>query len=518
MQISPSSDQRKVNPRVIPFYPILFGIYPVLALVAVNITQIDISLTYRAFAASIVLALVLFLALRLMLRNWMKAALLTFLFLFLFFSYGHVYNFLKNPANPLLGLVRYRILGLFWIGLAGLAVWFASRIAADLTPITRVLNFIAVILLVYPAFQIGQFEEKNLTLKHVAITSNSPAPFPQASQSYPDIYYIILDGYMRADNIKVVYDFDNSEFINALTQRGFYVANCSLSNYAFTEHSFASSLNINYLGVLGASNDNSANALINNNFVRRFLENRGYTTVAFETGFAWSQWEDANVYYKYVPRSFQLNSFENLLLQTTLFRIPSDIFNLKGQNNNTSSDVLGHDRTIANLNLLDQVPNKIKRPKFVFAHLIIPHPPYVFSPNGDYVADGSLVKFIYDLNTPGDDKPGYTNAIRFINSAMLKVIDNILADSKIPPVIIIQGDHGAFRFNSPDQRMSILNAYYFPSTSARTALYPTITPVNTFRILFDSYFGQNLPLLTDVSRYSLVSDRWAFENVPNQCH
>ncbi len=87
-----------------------------MTLAAFNIAQIDFSLTYRAFAFSLFLAGILLLALRLVMRNWMKAALLTLFLLILFFSYGHVYNFLKNPVNPFLGLVRHRILGLVWLG------------------------------------------------------------------------------------------------------------------------------------------------------------------------------------------------------------------------------------------------------------------------------------------------------------------------------------------------------------------------------------------------------------------
>jgi hypothetical protein len=506
---------KQINGQVFPFYPFLFGIYPVLALAAVNIAQIDLSSTYRAFALSFVLTTVLFISLRLATKSWMKAAFLTLLLLILFFSYGHVYNFLKNPGNPLLGLVRHRILGPVWLVLAGLSIWYTTRNSVNLAPVTLALNIMVVILLVFPAFQIGRFVAKNHARISAAPASNSTTVSGAISNS-PDIYYIILDGYMRADNIKTVYGFDNSAFINSLAQRGFYIANCSQSNYAFTELSLASSLNMDYLNAFGAKSDDKANYLINNSSIRLLLKEFGYTIVAFETGFPWSQWEDADIYYKYVPRPFQLNGFESLFLQTTLFRIQLD--NIK-QNKSLTSDALDHDRTIANLDLLKVVAAKVKGPKFVFAHLVIPHPPYVYSPNGDYVPEGPLTqKFIYDLTTPANDEPGYQNAIRFVNGEILKVVDKILADSKIPPVIIIQGDHGAFRFAVPEQRMSILNAYYLPGTAARTSLYSSITPVNTFRILFDSYFGKNYPLLPDVSRYSPVDSRWNFEIVPNQCH
>ena len=66
-------------------------------------------------------------------------------------------------------------------------------------------------------------------------------------------------------------------------------------------------------------------------------------------------------------------------------------------------------------------------------------------------------------------------------------------------------------------RMSILNAYYV-NAETKTSLYATITPVNSFRIIFNHYFGYNLPLLEDTSYYSLkqakVDD---LKVVPNTC-
>jgi hypothetical protein len=48
-------------------------------------------------------------------------------------------------------------------------------------------------------------------------------------------------------------------------------------------------------------------------------------------------------------------------------------------------------------------------------------------------------------------------------------------------------------------------------------LYPTITPVNTFRIIFNTYFGQNIPLLEDVSMYSSYEDPFRYKLIPNTC-
>jgi hypothetical protein len=81
-------------------------------------------------------------------------------------------------------------------------------------------------------------------------------------------------------------------------------------------------------------------------------------------------------------------------------------------------------------------------------------------------------------------------------------------------VIIIQGDHGPAQLEK-ENRMGILNAYYFPNK--KDALYATITPVNTFRVVFNTFFGTNLELLTDTSYYSKYSKPYGFETIPNTC-
>jgi hypothetical protein len=270
---------------------------------------------------------------------------------------------------------------------------------------------------------------------------------------------------------------------------------------------------MDYLDKFSVTGNGQANKLIQSNAVRQFLAGRGYKVVAFSTGWSWSQWENADVYYKYQPNAYTINAFESLFIKTTVLAAPLNAVNAR------ESSITGaeqHNRTLYNLGVLNNVPVSVSSPKFVFAHLIIPHWHYVFGPNGEFVPEGpSAGEFLFDLSTPSADIPGYANAVTFIDKAILQVVDRILADSKTPPVIIIQGDHGAFRYSRPVQRMTILNAYYLPG--AEKSLYASVTPVNTFRIIFDSYFNQNYPLLEDISRYSDPNDRWKFEIVPDQC-
>jgi len=486
-----------------PFYPLLVGIYPVLALAAYNISQIDLSITYRSLLLSAALAVILFGLLRLLLRDWSRAAFLSLLLLILFLSYGHVYNLIKTTTLFGIAIGRHRLLAPLWAVLAVLAAWLATRNSIRFSALTLGLNIVSLALLIWPVFRITTYELAN---GHPLASSGS-APSASASASThpasPDIYYIILDAYMRSDNLQAVYGYDNSAFIKGLAQRGFYIATCSQSNYAWTQPSLTSSLNMDYLDKLSVASDAQADPLLQANAVRLFLKAHGYTDVAFATGWSWSQWEDADVYYRYHPNGYLLNAFETLYLQTTLVRIALD--------RSTSSEIttdgeIHHNMILANLGILKNLPGSVQGPKFVFAHLVIPHPPFVFGPNGEFVT--------YQMLNP-DYLDGYRNAVTFISKQILQVVDRILADSKTPPIIVIQGDHGAPYYLAHIQRMTILNAYYLPG--AENKLYPTITPVNTFRVILDTYFGQTYPLLPDVSRYSPIDAQYTYEIIPNPC-
>jgi hypothetical protein len=148
----------------------------------------------------------------------------------------------------------------------------------------------------------------------------------------------------------------------------------------------------------------------------------------------------------------------------------------------------------------------------IFAHIISPHPPFVFDARGRPV----VPRQGYSLND-GDEfrgtldeyLVGYAMQVQFVNQKLEQVIDAILANSPTPPVIILQGDHGPgshLNWSSPEQsclweRASILNAYYLPG-GGESGLYPSISPVNTFRVVLNAYFGANLPLLPDLTYFT----------------
>jgi hypothetical protein len=143
----------------------------------------------------------------------------------------------------------------------------------------------------------------------------------------------------------------------------------------------------------------------------------------------------------------------------------------------------------------------------VFAHIISPHPPFVFDVHGKPTepARGYSVNDGDDFQGTLDEyRAGYARQVQFVNQKLEWAIDAILANSPTPPVIILQGDHGPgsrLNWGSPAktclwERTSILNAYYLPG-GGESRLYPSISPVNSFRVVLNAYFGANLPLLPD---------------------
>ena len=504
---------RKKSPWLqrFPLHPFLFAIYPILALLAFNSSEVDFSSGFRPLVLSTLAAGLLVLILYLFYREWQRAALVSTILLILFFSYGHLYLLLKSVEVGGSYLFRHRTLVPVCIAVAVLAIWWASRRSTNNTAVTHTLNIAGLFLLVLPIVQLVSFSVQS-NASEANTEKNTAALSLRVPDLPPDIYYIILDGYGRSDILKDEYEYDNSAFLDRLRRLGFFIADCAQSNYAQTQMSLASSLNFNYLDALsnrfvpGSDDRTGLDALIHHGLVRESLEKAGYTTVAFATGFLATELSDAD-YFLSPRRSIgELNEFESLLMETTFARLLQDGNQFGMQ---TAGSELYRERTLFALDKLDKL-SYIKGPKFVFVHLVIPHPPFVFGPTGGPVEPA-------DVGTTKTQQGAshYRDQAIYISSRMAEIVPKIIAISTTPPIIVIQGDHGPTVASRPRSRMSNLNVYFLPGAS--DSLYPTITPVNTFRVIFNKYFGQKLQLLKDVSLYSDYEDPFNFKVIPSSC-
>jgi hypothetical protein len=243
--------------------------------------------------------------------------------------------------------------------------------------------------------------------------------------------------------------------------------------------------------------------------VRYNFESMGYKTVAFATGFAWSELDDADVFFTPPPFSAGMTEFETLFMNTTLALHARDLGWLD------ADAIMGQnfrDRTLLVFDSMDDIARN-PEPTFAFIHVISPHPPFVFGPQGEHTDPARF--WNQDREYPSSlYAEGYQNQLTFLNQKVLEAVDTLLAESKTPPIIILQGDHGPW-LQPKDRRFWILNAYYLPGHEDR--LFPNISPVNTFRTIFDAYFGGNYDMLPDVTYFSPVPKLYDFSEVKNSC-
>jgi len=483
-----------------PLYPFLFSIYFIFRIYVMNEFNIPLIDLFRPLLISLLAAIVCYLILLRLVWLPHTAALITTILLFSFYTYGLGWALLPARRTYSLAVAFMVVWTLVTLALIFLLGW-KLRSQPNVNVIAG-LNLMATILLLFPTIQVitvaialPRFPPSNV---HHVIQNTRPSPSP-------DIYYIILDAYARQDVLQDVFGYDNTEFIRSLQDLGFYVAQCSQSNYTSTAPSLTSSLNLDYLQNMSDTFHGGKPVdylpvfkYIDDNAVQESVSNLGYKTVAFASGFYWAEWRDADLFI--APPNGPMTGFEaNILLNSyTKFFDHMEVINFDDK-----AAERYRQRTRLVLENFDDLPT-IPGPKFVFIHLVIPHAPNAFDENGNPVAPDR-----------GNGRAGYVSQVKFINKSILPGLKALIERSATPPVIILQGDHGPIVPENHSAEMKILNAYYLPRGSE--ALYPSISPVNSFRVVFNTYFGSDFPLLDDISYFSDRNTLYDFSILPNSC-
>jgi hypothetical protein len=516
MKVS-STDRSKFLQK--PLHPFLFALIPIVYLIANNRGGYQVGDPLRSIFFSLLLTCFLWAGFWLVLKDGSKSALLATLFLVLFFSYGHVVNFLNTYNRNPLDLSEMLRLGWLWILIFLVLTFLILRQHRSHTA-ALFLNLMGLIFLL---FNIA-------TLVQAIIIANQQIPreqellarlrgsYPdnlQASDqtARPDIYFIILDSYERADKLAEYYQMDNSAFIVALRQRGFFVADQSRSNYLTTLYSLPATLNMVYLNELPARLFTRMTSSLQVNYTRDYLKSAGYRVVIFESGYTPTEKFGADVVCASTAVQDQkivMNPFEIMLLQTTmgnlLFEnyIPTEQIPQNIVMDGMSSEFAARRQRIqyAFDHLADSAADE--ESFYVFAHILSPHNPYLWNADGKELVYNGSNALLGDKTNPQQNIQYYNDQLRYDNQMALAAIDRILANSATPPVIILQADHGHDTFfewdaiteKGADLRSAILTAYYFPDGDY-AQLYPSISPVNTFRVTFNHIFDTDYPLLPD---------------------
>ena len=202
--------------KFLPLYPFFFIAYPMLALVGININEVEPNVLWRPLFILLFSTLILMFVLRFIMNDWHRAAVLLCIFIFLFFTYGHAYSYLKKIDISGFILGRHRQMLPVWLGLAALAGWWVLRKLKNPRSFTPTLNLLSIFLLIYPSFQTISYvikrEQAEKSALEAAQTQGASLPLGYA----PDIYYIILDAYGRQDVLMEMFNYDNTAFLSFL--------------------------------------------------------------------------------------------------------------------------------------------------------------------------------------------------------------------------------------------------------------------------------------------------------------
>lgn len=405
-------------------------------------------------------------------------------------------------------------------------VLLVRRITAAGVPwprVTYVLNvfsfalFAAVVLKIVTGGWLGQIAAD--------LQQGGPLPPPAAaprSGGPPDIYLVLLDGYPRADTLERLFGYDNEPFLRELAARGFDVSPHSRSNYSNTQLTLASMLNMRLLdemdeiGPLMTGERRMQPALRNltsDGTALRRLRERGYEIVATAPGFEEMALRRADVFLD----SGQLNEFEVTLMRLTALSSLTTVI--------APDFVAGQQRGRVEAGFRD-IAEIVKRPStkptFAFLHLPTPHAPILYGRNGEPRPVDPRHPNDYDSGNPQtrDDKVAqYVEQLSYVNEQVLAAIDAAFARPGLEPIVVLWSDHGSLINLDDDvalrqhERVSNLFAARTPGHPGLFGDAPTL--VNTFPILFEAYFGEELPRSADRTFVSEPSALFEWVEIPN---
>jgi hypothetical protein len=435
-------------------------------------------------------------ALRYILGSWARAGIAT--------SLLAVLTFYSVPFAQVLAPAQ--LVPLVVLAMAAVSVAAARKIPANdaAVPINGKLNLllipVSLFLLVSVAIQQVQVERARPEVDRQFHSFQGRAPV-----NAPDVWHILFDRYASEDVLASRYGFDNRPLLSALRNRGFVVGDNNFSNYQRTAHSLAATMNGASLDALTNAVDGSQNdwvpiyRAISDNQATKFFDGNGYETV-----FAGTWWSPTRrlaarttINHRAIPelaRQLLDQSIVGLALRLTALPY-GDSRGEQCERENKKFDELEQ---------LARTPGR----NYVFAHFLVPHPPFVFN------ADGGCRSLAQARNSTRRDN--YIAQVQFANDRMIRLIDAILAGPG-EEVIVVHSDEGPWpdpfvgdehaigrdpvsvdwrNVDAPRlrEKMGILMAMRAPGGPTRSM---PKSPVQIYPAILKDHFGSEAPLPAD---------------------
>ena len=446
----------------------------------------------------------------LLFRKEQHAFLFGLLLLTFYFFFGSIHDGIKSIAPegffrtyrfflPLMAIVTF---GVF------LLLWF--RKPAALNP-TRYFRYLLLLfLLIESGTAAWHLWKPAVAENDIAgdVSKLMLAPEAGPGGPAPDVFFIVLDEYASSASLKQEFNYDNSALDSMLRSNQFFISGASRSNYNVTPFSLASTFSMDYLEKVNAGDVLTSKKFVQametyrNNRILSYFRGKQYQirnfgcfdvkgaeleTIPFFV-YAYPKLIDDRTAWPRLKREVGWHFTMNDLFGNG-FRIPENFRQTKEIDLNRNKYNFS--------SLLREMQRESASPRFVIAHLLLPHEPFYLHADGSEVSDTLLVKGGID------EKKAYLEQVQYTNRLLAQLMPYVAPKGQRPRVVIIEGDHGYRSFgggNASAKEFPNLNAYYF-SDGDHARLYDGISPVNSFRVVLNKYFRQKLPMLKDSSVY-----------------
>jgi hypothetical protein len=481
------------------FFPtLLAGLLPVIFYYNHNATKLNLQSIALPLLVMVVISMVTSVLVLLFYRSAPReAAVASIIYLIFFYVYGVVYDLL-------LKVDKIQVEHITFIPIYIFIAYITVKIALRVTRIIKAnylvgLDIILAGLIIFNIIGIVPVEARkqesaqiNQPVNTVTITNNAKA-------TYPDIYYIVLDESAAFNVIRTYWKYAQvDEFVNFLKDKGFFVAEDSHSQSSSTLVEIASRLNLRDMsGTKGFGSQDWYDAIADNE-VMQTLKGFGYTTIVLD------QVQAANGYINKSPikadydfkadqvysHMWAFDDFFSMVFSRTLLRPLTDKLS------QSDPSIIQHHNDV--LYFFDKIAHltDIPSPKFVYGQVLLTHVPLIFDQNGGMLDQKNYYNWNY-----------YLDSYKFEITKVTELINSLLAqsDPDNPPIIIIQSDHGFRNIDSGhagseilanyaiENKYKIINALLLPNYDT-SQLPNDLNPVDTFIIILDHYFNQNIPL------------------------
>lgn len=486
----------------VPLFPYLIPIYAIGFLLVHNSGAVDVQYAIPPVVGSFIVSGLLHLGLYRALGDHARAAWVSALLLFAFFTFGHFFQFVTSGFDTMTKppwFLRQRVLFPAWIGgtLVGCAL-VIRRLQPQRADFS-IPNLALSGLVLWLAFQ-GAVLGKG-TQQGPAHLSPVGRAATQISRR-PNIYFIVLDGYGRQDHLLATGRGDIRDFRSSLEKRGFRTAEKARSSYLQTYLSLSTTLNLAYaddLAPAGTLESKRAwlergpiiNQLIQESRVAKFLKGLGYRYLVLPSQVSMSHRSRiADINY---GSPMAMTEFGTLLWSSTA---ASPFLT-------TQSALITRDDFEETFQHFSEAA-KEAGPKFVFSHILLPHPPYIYRADGTPSPPSAAGVHLWA------DARGYAGQLEYLNRRMIQVVDTILSQDP-DAVIVLAGDHGPalhdirtdvpYRFEDPEElrvRSGILLAIRAPK-EIREKLRADMRSINLFRFILRELFQAHTPDLPEAT-------------------